>query len=147
MEDFFTDKTYTVEEIDQMVKEFIELKNETKNFEDKVKALKSDMAEAQENIIKALEENTKDNWTVPGFKLSLKTEKYPKLEKDLEKFQELEKYLKEVGGDDLYYSYATINHQSLRSLVKYLQEVRPEDTIPAVDLSFERKSLSLRKAK
>lgn len=145
--DFFKEQSYTTQQIDDMVKEFLEYKNKLANLEDQVKATKEAMEESKQGIITAMEESLKDKWSAHGFNISLKTEKFPKLIKDPEGFKELEKYLKEVGGDDLYYAYTTINHQSLRTLVKHLQEERPDDIIPNVDLSFERKTLSVRKAK
>lgn len=145
--DFFKDKSHTIEEVDEMVKEFLDLKNEAENIKDKLKMVTDDMELLKRDIITAMQENSKTSWDAHGFKLSIKTDRFPKLIKDPEEFKKLEAYLKEVGGDSLFYSYSTINAQSLRSLVKYLQEERPNDIIPCVDLSFERDTLSVRKAK
>lgn len=144
--DFFTDKV-SVEDLDRLCNEFVDVKNQIANLEDQIKALSESKSQIQEEIIKGLESHVKDKWSIPGFNFSVKEETFPKLIKGHKEFKELEGYLKEVGGDDLYYSFATINHQSLRTLVKNLQEERPDDIIPSIDLTFKRKSINMRKAK
>lgn len=145
--DFFKEST-SVEEMDELFKRYIDTRNEIANIEDSLKGYKEELNELQEKIFEAMESNLKTNWSVGGFNFTVSEREYAKLEKDPEKFKELESYLKEVGGDDLYYTYATVNHQSLQSLVKFIREERPEDeSIPCIDTSFKKKSLSMRKAK
>lgn len=141
----FIDKDYSVSEIDEMAKEYIELKNKKSNLQDEIKDIDSEISELEQDIIEAMKENLKTNWDAHGFKLILKKEKFPKMSKDPKDVQAFANYLEDKGGEDMLWSYMSVNHNTLRSLCKQLLEENPNEQIPSVDLSYERESLNMRK--
>lgn len=143
----FIDKEYTVTEIDEMAGKYVGLKTAKKELEDSVKKIEMQIQEIESKLIEAMKENLKSNWDAHGYKLILKKEKYPKMDKDPESVKKFAEYLDGRGGEEAVWSYMSVNHNTLRSLCKQILEENPNEVIPSVDLSFERESLNMRKSK
>ena len=149
--DDFIDKVYTVQEVDQMSKDFIELKLAKKKLLEGIGEIDDALGPMEMKLIEAMKENLKTNWQAHGHQLILKKERYPKLSKDPQEVKAFADYLLLEGGEDGLWSYMSVNHNTLKSYVKQKMEGFEGDLdtfkLPGVDLSFERESLNMRKKK
>lgn len=143
----FIDKEYTVTEVDELAAAYIKLREEKKDIAAELHKIDNSISEIETKIIEAMKENLKSNWDAHGYKLILKKEKYPKMDKDPESVKRFAQYLEKRGGEEALWSYMSVNHNTLRSLCKQILEENPEEVIPSVDLSFERETLNMRKSK
>jgi len=151
MEEFnaseFIDQKYTVDEIDSIMDETLYLREAKKEASDKLKEINKALNTVEEKLVEALEENLKKNWELKGYKASVKVDKYPTMDKDPSKVKEFADYLQSIGGEDMVWSYFSVNHNTLRSFVKARLEENPEEVLPSIEIGFERKSIQMRKTK
>ena len=144
----FIDQKYSVEDIDNLMAQCLEIREEKKRVSEELKAINKELSEVEEKLTQALEENLKKNWDYNGYKATVKVEKYPKMDKDPSKVKEVAEYFKDKGGEDMLWSYFSVNHNSLRSFVKKTLEENPEEKFPdGIELGYERKTIQMRKSK
>ena len=107
--------------------------------------------DAQEATMALLKRAGKDEYTVKGFgKVSIKEELSVKTPKSPEEKEAFFNWIKDTMGDDAYFSYMTVNSNSLNSLYKQKVEeagARGEILdVPGLEAPTSYTKLSLRKA-
>lgn len=146
--EFIDQEDLTVSEIDSMVKDFLDLKNTKKELQGEIKKLDEHLHELEPQIIEAMKSNLKSNWDAHGYKLILKKEIFPKMDRSPDRVKEVAAWLEEKEGEEGLWSLMSVNAQTLRSYVKTKLEEQPDIEFPeGINTEYERESLSVRKSK
>ena len=138
-------ETYTVADIDAQALVVRKLKDLVAEHKDLHASSSAHLEEEKYKLMEMLEETGKTSWKVSGVgNFSVSEKVYPKLTKDPREKEEFLNWLS-GKGKEMFLTYATVNHQSLGPLVREELDVNPDATIPGVDTTFKKKTLSIRK--
>lgn len=141
----FISKTYTTQEIDDLVSDLRVAKDLKDEAAEKLKEASEVYEYLQGKILEAMQEVGKTSWKLKGVgNISVSERLFPKMNKDPESVAQFMDWLKSKG-EDFYLSHVSVHSQTLARIVKDEVEEKGEVNIPGVDSSFRKKILSMRK--
>jgi len=147
MQDWGTEVSVTVEQLNKAAGIVGELRKEYETRKAFASEAEKELSAAEENLVKLLEASGNTKFFAPGVgTVSLITKMSVTTPKDIHEKKEFFKFLEDKYGEEGLYTYATVNYNSLNSLYNQLLEESNEPalfSVPGVGAPTAKVSLRL----
>lgn len=133
--------------LDSLIKEYRALHEEHTKAKAHATDLYRQMDEKKINLLNALRDIDKDKYQVKGLgQVSVVNKFSVPTPKSHQEKKEFFKFLKEYGGEDFFWTYASVNSRSLNSLVNDIKEENGADfEVPGIAAPVIRQQIRFKK--